>query len=46
MTSAIDATAPEVKNRSEKQYEKGVTKESQAPGDPEKGNRPKEEINK
>lgn len=44
--SKIDSTAPEVKDRSEKQYQKGCTKESMGTGDPERGKRPKEEINK
>lgn len=46
MASKIDSTAPEVFDRSEKQYKKGITKESMAPGDPERGSRPKEEVNK
>lgn len=46
MPSKIDSTAPDVLEKSEKQYKKGITKESMAPGDPERGSRPKEEINK
>lgn len=40
MPSKIDNTAPEVYSKSEAQYKLGVTKESMAPGNPEKGKHP------
>lgn len=35
MPSEIDKTSPEVYDRDKKQYDKGVTKESMVPGNPQ-----------
>ena len=42
MGSAIDSTAPQVYDKNETQYKKGVTSESTKPGDPEKKTRNKD----
>lgn len=45
MRSKLDTQTPEVGAKNDSQYKKGVTRESMAPGDAEKGKRPKEESN-
>jgi hypothetical protein len=45
MPSKVDQTAPEVYNKNDTQYKKGITHESMKPGDAKKGKRPKEESN-